>query len=63
MNNDEVIEAEISLIQCMELMKIMRKEYCSLSDNLKRLYKQLEGKVTGHLTIHEAQEFFLDENK
>lgn len=63
MNGNEVINAEISLIQCMELMKIMRKEYYSLSDNLKRLYKQLEGKVTGHLTIHEAQEFFSDENK
>lgn len=63
MNANEIINAEISLIQCMELMKIMRKEYYSLSDNLKRLYKQLEGKVTGYLTIHEAQEFFSDENK
>lgn len=63
MNGNEIINAEISLIQCMELMKIMRKEYYSLSDNLKRLYKQLEGKVTGYLTIHEAQEFFSDENK
>lgn len=63
MNDNEIINVEISLIQCMELIKTMRKEYNSMSDNLKRLYKLLEGKVTGYLTIHEAQEFFSDENK
>ena len=59
MNNNEIINVEISLIQCMELIKTMRKEYNSMSDNLKRLYKLLEGKVAGYLTI----QFFSDENK
>ena len=63
MNNNEIINVEISLIQCMELIKTMRKEYNSMSDNLKRLYKLLEGKVAGYFTIHEAQECFSYENK
>lgn len=58
MNKNAILNADITLIQCIELIKLMRKDYPVISDDLKHLYKQLESMVSGYLTIDEAQELF-----